>query len=136
MQVQELGETRQAMTRGVMTRLEKIINEVDRDEFYVLVHAKPFPNNPKIIKMKYLIMSQRPSMMLSCMLFHIDNKKGKLFLEWSLPGDWPTWSVEGTNEPVPETVASYDRLDKKLKILEDGSFFTNEEDAAELAAVS
>lgn len=131
---QELGETREAMTKGVMERLEKIINEVGKDEFYILVHGKPFPRNPKIIKMKYLIMSQRPSMMLSCMLFHVDNIKGKLFLEWSLPGDWPTWSVGGTNEPVPETIASYDRLDRKLKILENCSFSSGE--MAELSAIS
>ena len=133
-QTQELGETRQAMTKDVMKRLEKIINEVKRDEFYVLIHGKPFPNSPKVIKMKYLIMSQKPSMMLSCMLFHIDKPKGKLTLRWSLPGDWPTWSVEGTNEPVPETIASYDRLEKRLKILQSGSFFHNEEDAELIAA--
>ncbi len=113
--MQEIGETRQAMAQGVMKRLEKIINEVKHDRYYVLVHGKPYPNSPKVIKMKYLIMSQKPSMMLSCMLFSIDNKLGKLALEWALPGDWPTWSVGGTNEPVPETIASYDRLEKKLK---------------------
>lgn len=127
--MQELGETRQAMARDLMKRLENIINEVKRDEFFVLVHGKPFPNHPKMIKMKYVVMNRRPSMMLSCMLFRIDKKNGNLFLEWSLPGDWPTWSMEGKNEPVPETIASYDRLDKKLKVLESGSFFNNEEDA-------
>ena len=131
---QELGETREAMAQDVMKRIEKIINDVDRDEFYILVHGKPFPNNPKVIKMKFLIMSQRPSMMLSCMLFKVDNKNGKLFLEWSLPGDWPTWSVSGTSEPIPETIASYDRLDKKLKILSNCSFSRSDEDA--LLAVS
>ena len=127
--MQELGETRQAMTRDLMKRVEKIINETDLDEFFILVHGKPFPNHPKIIKMKFLIMNQKPSMMLSCMLFRIDKKKGKLVLEWILPGDWPTWSMEGANEPMPETIASYDRLDKKLKILQSGSFSNNEEEA-------
>ena len=127
--MQELGETRQAMTRDLMKRLENIINEVDLDEFFVLVHGKPFPRNPKIIKMKFLIMNQKPSMMLSCMLFRIDKPKGKLLLEWILPGDWPTWAMEGANEPMPETIASYDRLDKKLKILQSGSFSNNEEEA-------
>ena len=45
-------------------------------------------------------------MMLSCILFGVDNKTGTLTLEWSLPGDWPTWSVGGTQEPVPEVIAS------------------------------
>lgn len=127
--MQELGETRQAMTRDLMKRLEKIINETNLDEFFVLVHGKPFPNHPKIIKMKFLIMNQKPSMMLSCMLFRIDKKKGKLILEWILPGDWPTWSMEGKNEPIAETIASYDRLEKRLKILQSGSFSNNEEEA-------
>ncbi len=127
--MQELGETRQEMTRDLMKRLEKIINETNLDKFFVLVHGKPFPNHPKIIKMKYLIMNQKPSMMLSCMLFRIDKKKGKLILEWILPGDWPTWAMEGKNEPIAETIASYDRLEKRLKILQSGSFSNNEEEA-------
>ena len=127
--MQELGETRQAMTRDLMKRLEKIINETNLDEFFVLVHGKPFPNHPKIIKMKFMIMNQKPSMMLACMLFRIDKKKGKLILEWVLPGDWPIWSKEGANEPMPETIASYDRLEKRLKILQSGSFSNNEEEA-------
>lgn len=119
---QEIGETRQEMTRDLMKRIENIMSEVDREQYYVLVHAKPFPKEPNVIKMKYLIMEHRPSMMLSCMLFKIDNKEGKLTLEWSLPGDWPTWAAEGENEPIPETIASFDRLEKKLE-LSPGSTF-------------
>ena len=130
--MQEVGETRAAMAKGVMKRLEKIIDEVKLDEFYVLVHGKPYPNIPKCIKMKYIIMNQKPSMLLSCMLFHVDNRKGKLVLEWALPGDWPVWSVGGTNEPVPETIASYDRLDKKLKLNQGSQFFESEQDALAL----
>lgn len=120
--MQQLGETRQAMAQGVMKRLEKIIGETKCDKYYVLVHGKPFPNYPTRIKMRYLIMDQRPSMMLSCMLFGVDNKEGKLTLEWALPGDWPTWAVEGANEPSPEIVASYDRLEKKLNISPGSTF--------------
>lgn len=115
-----------------MKRLEKIINDVDRDEFFILVHAKPYPNLSKCIKMKYLIMDRKPSMMLSCMLFRVNNKEGKLVLEWALPGDWPVWSVGGTNEPVSETIASYDRLDKKLKLNQGSQFFESKQDALAL----
>lgn len=121
--MQDLVETRDAMSRDLMRRIEDIINDTKEDEFYILVHGKPFPKWPKMIKMKYLVMKQKPSMMLSCMLFHVDNKEGKLMLCWALPGDWPTWSVGGKNEPVPETIASYDRLDKKLRFTPGNSFF-------------
>jgi hypothetical protein len=105
---QQLGETRQAMTKRLMKDLEEAINKYkDRDEkYYILVHAKPWPKNPSVIKIKLMAMNVKPHMMLSCLLFGVDNKEGKLTLEWALPGDWPTWSVEGTNEPVPEVIAS------------------------------
>jgi hypothetical protein len=124
--MQQLGETRQAMTRKLMEYIEGIINTVKRDEFYILVHGKPWPCNPNIIKQKILVMDRRPSMMLSCMLFKANKKQGKLTLEWALPGDWPTWSVGGTNEPVPETIASYDALDKKLKMAQGNQFFESD----------
>jgi len=108
---QELGETRQAMAKKVMVYLEEIINKCKHVEhkYYVLVHAKPFPNRPNLIKQKFIVLPRKPRMYLSCMLFGVDNKTGKLTLEWALPGDWPTWSVEGTNEPVPETIASIEK---------------------------
>lgn len=108
---QQLGETRQAMTKTLMKDLESIIEKFkDKDQiYYVLFHAKPWPNNPSVIKIKSFAMYTKPSMMLSCLLFSVDNKSGKLALEWALPGDWPTWSVGGTNEPVPEVIASINK---------------------------
>jgi len=105
---QQLGETRKAMTKTLMSDLEKIIDQYkDKDhKYYVLFHAKPWPKNPSVIKIKSFAMYNKPRMMLSCLLFGVDNNEGKLTLEWALPGDWPTWSVGGTNEPVPETIAS------------------------------
>lgn len=105
---QELGETRQEMTRGLMKYIEEIIQKCkDRKEkYYILAHAKPFPNNPQVIKQKLLVMDRKPPMMLSCILFGVDNQTGKLTIEWSLPGDWPTWALNGSQEPVPETIAS------------------------------
>lgn len=104
---QQLGETRQAMTKRLMKDIEDVINKYkDKDHFYVLVHAKPWPDNPQMIKIKILPMNVKPSMMLSCMLFEVENRSGTLKLCWSLPGDWPTWSVGGSNEPVPEVIAS------------------------------
>lgn len=111
---QQIGETRQAMTKTLMKDIEKIVDKCKSwdDKYYILVHAKPYPNHPTVIKMKQLVMKQKPPMMLSCMLFSVDNREGKLMLDWSLGGDWPTWSVGGTNEPVPETVASLNELGK------------------------
>lgn len=108
---QELGETRQAMTKTLMSDLEKIIDKFKgkKNKYYVLFHAKPDMRNQKIIRIKPLAMDFKPRMMLSCLCFGVDNETGILTLEWALPGDWPTWSVGGTNEPVPETIASIEK---------------------------
>lgn len=105
---QELGETRTAMTKRLMKDLEDVISKYKerREKYYVLVHGKPYPDTPNVIKIKLIPTNMKPPMMLSCLLFGIDNQSGKLTLEWALPGDWPTWSVGGTNEPVPEVIAS------------------------------
>lgn len=106
---QQLGETREAMTKTLMSKdLESIINQYKdiKGKYYVLFHAKPMPNNQKVIRIKPLAMAFKPRMMLSCLLFGVDNDTGTLTLEWALPGDWPTWSVGGTSEPVPEVIAS------------------------------
>jgi hypothetical protein len=123
---QLLGETRIELTRTLMT--EHIPDAIEkckhiRGKYYILVHAKPFPEhlNDVGLKVRGVLVPQekkrikqqiiagipaKPKMMLSCMLFGVDNEKGILTLEWALPGDWPTWSVQGTNEPIPETIAS------------------------------
>lgn len=112
--MQQLGETRQSMTKGLMQRIEGIINERKEKEFYILVHAKPQSNNQFIIRQKIIILNQRPPEMLACMLFKVDNANGRLTLEWALPGDWPTQAVE-QGEHVPEVVASYNKLEDGLK---------------------
>jgi hypothetical protein len=117
---QELGETRAAMAKGLMTYLEGIINKYSHwdEKYHVLIHAKPFPGQRNMIKQKFVIVPPKygkPPMMLSCLLFGVDNKSGKLTLEWALPGDWPTWSVGGTNEPVPEVIASIDKSGIKYR---------------------
>ena len=123
---QQLGETRTALTRTLMSQhIPDAISKCKhlRDKYYILVHAKPFPAhmqdvNVKVkgvmvgtdknkIKMSIIAgIPTKPHMMLSTILFGVDNQKGILTLEWALPGDWPTWSVGGTNEPIPETIAS------------------------------
>ena len=74
---QELGETRIAMGKKLMKDIEDIINANKKVEgkYYVLVHAKPWPKNPNVIKIKLIGTRKRPSMMLSCMLFGVDNEK-------------------------------------------------------------
>jgi hypothetical protein len=108
---QELGETRQAMTAKLMQYIEEAVSKFSakREKYYILVHAKPFPNMPNMIKQKLIAMDVKPPMMLSCLLFGVDNQSGTLTLEWALPGDWPTWSVGGTNEPIPEVIASIEK---------------------------
>lgn len=117
---QELGETRVAMGKRLMLDLEEIIDMPEckkrTEKYYVLFHAKPWPNRPDIIKIKKMVMDVKPSMMLSCMLFGVDNKEGKLTLEWSLPGSWPTWSHGGTTEQIPETIGSLKELSKSYDL--------------------
>lgn len=115
---QQLGETRSAMAKTLMKDLEKIIDQYKNIEgkYYVLVHAKPFPNKPNVIKIKFIAMKQACNMLLSCMLFGIDNERGVLTLEWALPGNWPVWSVEGTNTPVPEVIGSLKELGKTFDL--------------------
>lgn len=99
------------MTKTLMKDIESAMNELkDRKEkYWILVHGKPSPWDQKQIVIKIVKgIPIKPHMMLSCMLFEVDNQKGTLDLCWSLPGDWPTWSVSGTNEPIPETIASRD----------------------------
>jgi hypothetical protein len=112
--VQELGETREDMTRGLMKKIEKIINEEKSDKFWILIHAKPMHFNNKMIKQKIVLLPREPPMMLACLCFEVDKHQGTLKLLWAIPGDWPTYTLCGTAKPVPEVVASYDRLEKKL----------------------
>jgi len=115
---QELGETRIAMGKRLMKDIEDVINKYKdkREEYYILVHAKPWPSNPNIIKIKLIPTNLKPPMMLSCMLFGVDNASGKLILYWSLPGSWPTWSCEGKNEPIPEVAASIKKAADDSKV--------------------
>lgn len=116
---QQLGETRQAMTKDIMQKdIEPIIEKLKShpDKYYILIHAKKVPGNEAVIWKKIIVLFQKPPMMLSCLLFGVDNKKGELTIEWALPGSWPTWSVGGTNEPVAEVVASLKELSKVCDI--------------------
>ena len=88
---QQLGETRQAMTKRLMTDIEEIVSmekcKKQEEKYYILFHAKPFPTRPDIIKMKRMVVfSRKPPMMLSCLCFGVDIKTGVLTLEWALPG--------------------------------------------------
>jgi hypothetical protein len=106
---QELGETRQAMTRDVMQKdIEPIIHKLKDhpDKYYILIHAKKVPGNQAVIWKKIIVLFRKPPMMLACMCFGVDNKKGELTIEWTLPGDYPTWDIKADSEPVPEVIAS------------------------------
>lgn len=113
--VQELGETREAMTRDLMLKVEKAINETNLDKFWIMVHAKPMHFHHKMIKQKIFLLDKEPPMYLSCLCFEVDKVGGVLKLLWALPGDWPTYTLSGTVKPIPEVVASYDALEKKVK---------------------
>ena len=115
---QQLGETRQAMAKTLMKDIENVVNKYSdrKDKYWILVHGKPFKDAPGVIKIKIVPTNVKPPMMLACILFEVDNQSGKLVLCWSLPGDWPTWAVGGTNEPVPEVIGSINELGLKYDI--------------------
>jgi hypothetical protein len=115
---QQLGETRIAMGKRLMKDLEEIIDmpqcKHQTDKYYVVFHAKPFPTQAGIIKIKRMVVFKtKPHMLLSCLCFGVDNATGTLTLEYALPGSWPTWAMEGANEPIPEVVCSIKELSKK-----------------------
>ena len=118
---QELGETRTAMGKRLMKDLEEIIAmdkcKKQEEKYYVLFHAKPWPDRPDIIKIKRMVIFHRkPPMMLSCLCFGVDNKSGILTLEYALPGSWPVYTVGGTNEPIPEVLGSLNELGKNYNL--------------------
>lgn len=118
---QQLGETRQAMGKRLMKDVEEIIDmpqcKKQTEKYYIMFHCKPYPHNPGFIKMKRMVIFRtKPSMMLSCLCFGVDNQKELLTLEWALPGSWPTWSVGGTNEPIPEVIGSLKELSKTANL--------------------
>ena len=113
--MQLLGETREEMTRGLMQKIEKIINEHQdyADKYYIWVHAKPGRKYHKVIRQRLIVTKVKPRMMLSTLLFGVDNREGKLTLEWALPGDWQTMDTGCVGEPVPEVIASFKELQEK-----------------------
>jgi hypothetical protein len=118
---QQLGETRQAMAKRLMKDVEEIIDlpqcKHQTEKYYIMFHCKPWPDNPGILKMKRMVIFKtKPSMMLSCLCFGVDNKSGTLTLEFALPGSWPVWSVSGTNEPIPEVLGSLKELGKTYNL--------------------
>jgi hypothetical protein len=107
--MQELGETRQELTKSLLSKLFKVIdsNPNFADVYYIMVHAKPEGSGSPVIRQKIVVMHNKPSMMLSTLLFKVDLKRGELTLEWALPGDWPTYTLDtSVGEPVPEVIAS------------------------------
>lgn len=106
---QQLGETRQAMTKDVMQKdIEPIISKLKdhKEKYYILIHAKKVPGNEMVIWKKIIVLFNKPPMMLACMCFGVDNQKGLLTIEWTLPIDCPTWKINAESQPVPEVVAS------------------------------
>jgi hypothetical protein len=106
------------MTKTLMKDIEGIVNKYKhlKEKYYILVHAKPYPDAPNKIKIKFLAMHQKPKMLLSCVLFGVNNETGTLTIEWALPGSWPVWSVGGTNEPVPEVIGSINKLKNEYSL--------------------
>lgn len=106
---QELGETRQAMTKDVMQKdIEPIIQKMKNEtrKYYILIHAKKVPGNEMVIWKKIIVLFNKPPRMLGTMVFGVDNQQGLLTIEWTLPLDCPTWKIAADSEPVPEVIGS------------------------------
>jgi hypothetical protein len=104
---QELGETSQAMTAGLMKKIHRIVEQdvLKEKKYYILVHAKPSFMNKKLIKQGLVVCKQKPPQMLSTLLFRVDRETNEVVLEWALPGDWPKHQVENTGA-FDETIMS------------------------------
>lgn len=107
--MQQIGETRQEMTRDLLTKIRGIINDYPNfaEKYYILVHAKPEQSGSHRIRQKILVMKQKPPMLLATLLFGVDRKRGELTLEWALPWDGPQYTVDQKHAtPVPEVIES------------------------------
>jgi len=85
--VLEIGEMRKQFALDFQEDLQKIIDKYQRDDpYYLLVYADILDNQiiTKIIRLK-----AEPPKMIGTMLYHINNKKGKVERLWCLPIDIP-----------------------------------------------
>lgn len=106
---QQLGETRQAMTKDLMQKtLEKIMRDYKhlKGKYYVLFHAKKYPNSETMIYIKPIVLTQMPPAMLGTLVFGVDNSTGVLTIERVLPLDRPIDEINAPSTPVKEVVDS------------------------------
>lgn len=90
---QQLGETRDAMTKDFMEEtLPETAEEVHKqngwEQFYLLFSFKEDLGNPNVIREGRVASRKKPKVMpLNSMCFYIDYKKGLIISQWILPRD-------------------------------------------------
>jgi len=113
--MQQLGETGDAMAKGFMDELQKVLDENPRDDHYwILVHAKPLLNQNYLgkhaIRQVFVKMNYEPPPLLGTIRIFVDNKKGAYKME-VFPHDVPIdESVYEKGEVSPEIYESSFKL--------------------------
>ena len=105
---QQLGETRDAMTRDFMedtlpNTAEEVHKDTGWDKFYILFSFKEDLNNPSVIREGRVASQKKPKIMpLNSMCFFVDYPKGLLLSQWILPRDLGFDTTGGDHSAVSE----------------------------------
>ena len=105
---QELGETRDAMTRDFLNEvLPGVAEDVYRDkkwkEFYILFSYREDLVHWNVIRRGEIAMQRKPPIMpLNSMCWHVNYDTGDLTPEWILPRDFGFDTSHGSHEQVSD----------------------------------
>jgi hypothetical protein len=86
-----LWDVRTAMEEESRKTLEGILNNPKnkkKDSYYILRTSNFTGNHSSVINTKYMLLDKKPPKMLGTVLWHVDNRNGKLKQEWMLPFDY------------------------------------------------
>jgi len=105
---QELGETRDAMTRDFLGKVlpqaaEEVYADTKWNQFYLLFSYKEDLVHYNVVRCGKIATKQKPCVMpLNSMCFHIDYPAGSIDPEWILPRDFGFDTSHGSHEQVSE----------------------------------
>jgi hypothetical protein len=84
----QVGEVRQAMTKGLEEILEYVLNKKKNlSKYWILIYGKV--ENLGLLATKVVILPLRPQQLIGTVCYEVDNDKGTKELLWLLPLDLP-----------------------------------------------
>lgn len=92
--VQEIGETRDQMSRDLIEKVTKLVEDKkeDKEPFYIIYHAKPHRSQPNTIVSSLKMCRKPPINILGILVWYVDNSNGifEFREDLSSPPDVPT----------------------------------------------